>query len=319
MKRALKNKLMVAAIATLLMVGVAVAQAPQAIPYQAAARNNNGVVFANKSVALRFSVRDATAIGTIVYQETQNAVTNALGLFMVNIGQGNVVTGTFSSINWALNAKFIQVELDTTGTGCCYITIGTQQLMSVPYALYANNGNPVGTVLAYMGTTPPAGWLLCDGAEYSKTQFANLFAVLSNATGGTISGTTFNVPDMRGMFLRGVNGSSSITISGVTQSVDPDADSRLASGPGGTGNKGNAVGSLQYDGFSSHTHIQIPHTHDVQIGKAIGGTLNWVTGANGGLLANGPAIATATTAINQNTGGNETRPRNIYVNYIIKY
>src|SRR5689334_7114252 len=82
------------------------AQAPQAIPYQAVARDNAGNVISNQNVSLRFSIHDATAAGTVVYKETQNATTNSLGLFTVNIGQGTVVIGTFASINWTTNAKF---------------------------------------------------------------------------------------------------------------------------------------------------------------------------------------------------------------------
>ena len=109
------------------------AQAPQAIPYQAAARNSAGTILPNKTIGLRFTVHDASATGTVVYKETQNAVTNAIGMFIVNIGQGTVVAGTFSNINWGVNAKFMQVEFDSTATGSHYLDLGTQQLMSYPY------------------------------------------------------------------------------------------------------------------------------------------------------------------------------------------
>lgn len=111
-------------------------QAPQVIPYQAVARDNAGNLITNQNISLRFSIHDATAGGTVVYQETQTATTNVLGLFSVNVGQGIVVTGTFSSINWGGGSKFIQVEMDASG-GITYIDMGTQQMLSVPYALYA--------------------------------------------------------------------------------------------------------------------------------------------------------------------------------------
>ncbi|MBK7853067.1 MAG: hypothetical protein IPJ66_18605 [Bacteroidetes bacterium] len=66
--------------------------------------------------------------------------TNSLGLFSANIGQGVVVSGTFATIDWESGAKFMQVEMDVTG-GSSYVTMGTQQLMSVPFALNAANGN----------------------------------------------------------------------------------------------------------------------------------------------------------------------------------
>ncbi len=116
------------------------AQAPQAIPYQAVARDNSGNLIINQTVSLRFTIHDATAGGTIVYLETQSKTTNSLGLFTANIGEGTVVSGTFAAINWSSGSKFMQVEMDATG-GTNYTDMGTQQMLSVPYALNAANGN----------------------------------------------------------------------------------------------------------------------------------------------------------------------------------
>ncbi len=118
-------------------------QAPQGFPYQAVARDNGGNLIANHNISLRFSILDGSNVGTTVYQETQTATTNSLGLFNLNIGQGTVVSGTFNAINWASGAKFIKVELDTSG-GNTFTLMGITQLMSVPYALYANQtfGSP---------------------------------------------------------------------------------------------------------------------------------------------------------------------------------
>jgi hypothetical protein len=112
------------------------AQVPQAIPYQAVARDTAGNLIINQSISLRFSIHDSTAGGTVVYQETQSKTTNALGLFVANIGEGIIVNGTFSAINWANGNKFIQVEMDATGS-TNYTDMGTQQMLSVPYALFA--------------------------------------------------------------------------------------------------------------------------------------------------------------------------------------
>jgi len=119
------------------------AQAPQAIPYQAEARNSSGAILASTPITLRFTIRNSTSTGSILYRETQSVTTTANGMFNVNIGQGTPVSGTFASINWGTNAKFLQVELDPAG-GSSYINMGTQQMMSVPYALYSNNGVPAG-------------------------------------------------------------------------------------------------------------------------------------------------------------------------------
>jgi hypothetical protein len=109
------------------------AQVPQGIPYQAVARSAAGDIVSNQSIRLRFSIRDLFSNGSIVYQETKSTSTNEFGLFNVVIGQGVVVTGTFSSINWS-TTKYLQTELDITG-GTSFTNMGVQQFFSVPYAL----------------------------------------------------------------------------------------------------------------------------------------------------------------------------------------
>lgn len=116
-------------------------QVPQGIPYQAVARNSQGQPLANLPVKVRFSVLDSTASGPVVYSETHTPSTSVQGLFSVNVGMGNTTTGSFSSINWGVNAKFLKVELDTTASGSNYIDLGTQQMMSVPYAFHAGSAN----------------------------------------------------------------------------------------------------------------------------------------------------------------------------------
>ena len=118
------------------------AQVPQAIPYQAVARDTTGALIANRTVALRFTVYDSAFGGTMVYRETQTKTTNVLALFTANIGMGTALTGTFGSINWGINAKFLQVEIDPMG-GTSYINMGTQQLLSVPYALYSGSAGSI--------------------------------------------------------------------------------------------------------------------------------------------------------------------------------
>jgi hypothetical protein len=129
--------------------------APPGIPYQAEVRNENGEVLANANVNIRFTLHDLAANGTVSYQETHALTTNELGLFAATIGAGTAVQGTFAGINWAQTTKFLQVEVDA-GNG--FITMGNQQLMSVPYALYAANG-PVGPVgpQGLRGEAGPAG------------------------------------------------------------------------------------------------------------------------------------------------------------------
>jgi hypothetical protein len=132
------------------------AQAPQGIPYQSIIRNGSGALIINQSVTVRFSIHDSTLLGPVVYQETQTPTTSNLGMITITIGQGTPNIGNFSSINWGNSSKFMQVELDTAG-GSSYINLGTQQMMSVPYSLYSENGlkngTAVGQMLYWNGTT----------------------------------------------------------------------------------------------------------------------------------------------------------------------
>jgi hypothetical protein len=104
---------------------------PPGIPYQAVVRNANGQVAANAAVTTRFTLHQTTADGAVEYQETHALTTNAQGLMATALGQGTAVQNTFAAINWANTTKFLQVEVDL-GNG--YVDLGTQQLMSVPFA-----------------------------------------------------------------------------------------------------------------------------------------------------------------------------------------
>jgi hypothetical protein len=122
---------------------------PPGIPYQAVVRNANGQVAANAAATIKFTLHQNTTDGAVEYQETHALTTNAQGLVSAVIGQGTAVQGTFGGINWSNTTKFLQVEVDL-GNG--YVDLGTQQLMSVPFALYAANG-PAGP----QGPAGPAG------------------------------------------------------------------------------------------------------------------------------------------------------------------
>jgi microcystin-dependent protein len=152
---------------------------------------------------------------------------------------------------------------------------------------------PPGTIVAYGGDTAPPGWLMCDGAHINRTTFAALFSVIGTRF-GTETATEFRVPDFRGKFLRG-------RAAGLAW--DPDRNSRSAFYFGGA--FGDNVGSFQADAFRAHSHT-------------------W-QGSNGN---NSPANTDFSadefgsknrTESTSTVGGSETRPVNIYVNYIIKF
>jgi uncharacterized protein (TIGR02145 family) len=107
------------------------AQSPQGIPYQAVMRNVDGTVMASNPVSLTFMIHDGSATGTVVYQESHALTSNAQGLVSCVVGNGVVSQGNFANINWGSGAKFLHVMMGSTD-------LGTQQMLSVPYALYSN-------------------------------------------------------------------------------------------------------------------------------------------------------------------------------------
>ena len=120
------------------------AQAPQKMSYQAVIRNSQNQLLTSAKVGMQISVLQGSADGKAVYVETQNKSTNTNGLVSLEIGMGKATTGTFSEINWAEGPYFIKTETDPNG-GNAYSIIGTTELMSVPYALFAANvGNNTG-------------------------------------------------------------------------------------------------------------------------------------------------------------------------------
>jgi hypothetical protein len=136
-------------LSALLISALTFAQIPQGISYQAIAMNGSAPVVSS-NVGIRLSVLNTSATGTVLYTETHVKMTNAQGLFNLVIGQGTPVTGTMAGINWGNGAKFLKVEMDAAG-GTNYILIGTTQLLSVPYAMYA--GAVPASALSGLGTT----------------------------------------------------------------------------------------------------------------------------------------------------------------------
>jgi microcystin-dependent protein len=158
---------------------------------------------------------------------------------------------------------------------------------------------PAGTVISFAGSTAPEGWMICDGAAISRTDYAGLFAAIGEAWGNGDGTTTFHIPDLRGRFLRGVDG---------TAERDPDKAGRTASNAGG--NIGDAVGSIQNQNTGNHTHSSTAFSDRGWPSGSGDRTSTYyfmhpVRGTNYSLPING-------------NGGTESRPVNANVQYIIK-
>jgi hypothetical protein len=120
------------------------AQAPQGFNYQATVRNSSGELIINTNVYFKFNVIQGSQTAVPIFTETHYVPTDDLGQVNLVIGQGTANTGIFSELDWSLGSYYLGIELDT-GNG--YVAMGTTQLLSVPYALYAeSSGNATSTI-----------------------------------------------------------------------------------------------------------------------------------------------------------------------------
>jgi len=123
-------------------------QAPEAFKYQAVVRDGGGIILTNQTVGYQLTILQGSPSGTAVYTETFTPTTNGYGLVNLEIGTGTT-TDDFTIIDWANGPYFMETAVDLSG-GTSYTVMGTSQLMSVPYALYAktsgNGAGPVGPV-----------------------------------------------------------------------------------------------------------------------------------------------------------------------------
>ncbi len=136
----LKSMVVLATFA--LYLSTAFGQSPEKMSYQAVIRNSSDDLVTNTSVGMQISILQGSASGTTVYVERHFPTTNANGLVSLEIGGGTVVSGNFSTINWANGPYFIKTETDLNG-GANYTITGTSQLLSVPYALHAKTAETV--------------------------------------------------------------------------------------------------------------------------------------------------------------------------------
>jgi hypothetical protein len=272
------------------------AQAPQKMTYQAVIRNSSSVLITSTMVGMQLSILQGSVNGTPVYVETQIPTTNANGLASLEIGNGVVVLGNFSTINWANGPYFIKSETDPTG-GNNYTITGAKELLSVPYALFAVNGNP--GPQGPVGATGAAGTNGINGA----TGAAGLNGI-NGATGANgINGAT------------GANG-----INGATGAIGATGSSGANGINGATGATG-AAGTNGINGATGATGVAGTNGINGATGATgVAGTngINGATGATGVAGTNGINGATGATGVTGATG-NIAASFNITANFSSDY
>jgi uncharacterized protein (TIGR02145 family) len=153
-------------IGILLCAGNLLSQAPNAFKYQAIARDLNGDLIVNQNVGVLISIIQNSTNGIVKYAESHSVTTNQFGLIDLEVGNGTTTSGNFSTIDWAQGPYFLKVEMDISG-GTNYQIMGVSQLLSVPYALYAEQS---GSTLTGQGIS-----------SYTQIEIDNL-----NASSGTL-------------------------------------------------------------------------------------------------------------------------------------
>lgn len=195
------------------------AQSPSKIAYQAVIRDMANAPVSDQTLGVQITLRQGSAGGTNIYRELQTKATNANGLLSLVIGEGTVQNGSLNAVNWGAGPYFVELEIDQTG-GTAYTLSETQELLSVPYAMYAStssqaisagmadvagsfsgsaaSGAPLGLIVPFSGPEGniPNGWLLCDGAAYDVGQYPELFSLIGTTYGSAPN--RFRVPDFRG-------------------------------------------------------------------------------------------------------------------------
>ena len=285
-----RKRLLAALIAIVFTVATAKAQAPQKMSFQSVVRNSSGVLVANHSVGLRLSILQGSINGTAVYVETQTATSNANGLVTLQIGGGTVVSGTFSSIDWSAGPYYIKSELDPTG-GTTYGVVGTTQLLSVAYALYANGAGSATTTVngGHLKMYDSAGtfnWTVPNGVYKILVE-----AVAGGGGGGGGSNYTTQVVDVPGGGGGGASGQFQKSIINVT----PGMVINCIVGSGGAGGGAEVVGS-NGGNTSFGTFILLTGGNGGQTPDASG-----VYGASGG-SANGNSNAGSSGASGNGSG-----------------
>ena len=247
--------------------------------------------------------------------ETHTVHTDFSGSFGITVGKGqrdnSSLVAEYSDVNFA--AVYYWMKIDIL-EGNDYRVVSYSQLPSSPYSEVSHNAIlfPAGVIVPFAGELEniPYGWMLCDGAEISRTEYANLYNAIGVCWGTGNGSTTFNLPDLRGLFLRGVSGDSG---------NDEDADDRIVLHDNG-GNTGNQVGSYQGDAIRNIEGSFKTFDRGVigVSGAFYDGSNDWSASVAGGHSDNWGAV-TGIDASLVVPVGSDNRPKNAYVNYIIKY
>lgn len=251
-------------LGALLISGILSAQAPQSFTYQSVIRNSADQLVAGSPIGTKISILQGSISGTVVYEETHNASTNANGLLSLIVGAGTVTSGSFAAIDWANGPYFIKTETDING-GTNYSLTGTQQLMSVPYALYAETaGTAASSTPGPQGPQGPEGPQGPAGAPGAPGPQG------SAGTAGQYAHTVFST----GQLVLTQSVTTYTLIPGLTQTITVPANAKVyVSTNGGFQNSGIGTSyavadfAIYIDGSASSIQRQVVAANSPALGQ----------------------------------------------------
>jgi hypothetical protein len=264
----------------LFLVKILASQSPQKISYQGVARSASGAVLSNSTIAVKFDIHRGSALGTIIFTEqhqgTTGLTTNAFGLFTTAIGSINSLSG----IDWSNGPFFIEVSIDPANE-TSYKSVGTQELMSVPYALYAEkagNAPPTPTITINSPNTvsnPSAGSYSINIPSSTVYSAGSGIAINAGVISSTVSIPTATITGSGQATVTSPSANAyvvtvptqSLSISGNSLSISPGNTVLL---PGSSITAGNSNITLNQSG-NAYTITPVTPTLNVS-GGAITGT-----------------------------------------------
>jgi len=252
---------------------------PLAQPVEADGEGSFPAVWADGATSVKAVVTDASGAAIDTFDPVILAATSGGGADEVSFSP--VTNNPATNVNDAiLNCLFAGGNLaELTDPDLALLNIGGLAPDGDGSGLSGIVTTLAGAISAFAFTSVPTGWLECDGSTVSRTTYADLFAAIGDTFGAGDGSTTFAIPDLRGEFLRGWDNGRGV-----------DA--------------GRAFGSAQGDAFKSHNHTI------ERFSNVAGGASPSVASANSGQ---------SSTQSTLNSGGDETRPRNIAMMYCIKF
>ena len=272
-------KKLITILAVVLITTSVFAQAPQLMSYQAVIRNSGGMLITSTTVGMQISILQGSSSGTALYVETQTPMTNANGLVSLQVGNGTVVSGSIAGIDWANGSYYIKTETDPNG-GTNYTITGTNQLLSVPYALYSANGNSIGSNIGDIQYWNGTSWAILpigQPGQFLQISSTNL-PVWSGASFASLTTNPMTLLSSYPTATSGGNitngGGATIIARGVCWSTSPNPTIANNITSDGTGT-GNFTSTLT--GLSSSTTYYVRAYATNSAGTAYGNQVNFTT------------------------------------------